>query len=395
MANSPGPFCLTLPADGGQSTKWVTTRFLKKLARDFFSLPAGLYGEDLQDVVECTSRLLRSMGKDAVLKVLRRPQLHVFLCCALSAMREQGLPLARVRARQLLFQLLFELSVEGRLESEIVWDAALPSRRLVSPTHRLVMTIPEDAESIVFGKGCRAIGGDIVESPDDFPGVGTRFVLSLEDSNPMSDFEAHPDKEGNQISLGSAEVSDWVSSISDALKIINEHLPGIHREMEMVLQQFIPVGTDDEKHLSASYQESIGTAYLTLHPQLMTMVEAIIHEFQHNKINMLFQLEPVMENAFSPLYSSPVRPDPRPLHGVMLAAHAFVPVAELYRRLRASGSPLSRRGGFGERFRKIVNNNTAAIDVLVENARPTRLGQAIIDEMVGLNREHQLSLEGV
>src|SRR6185503_20664745 len=94
--------------------------------------------------------------------------------------------------------------------------------------------------------------------------------------------------------------------------------------------------------LSASYQEAIGTIYMTLHPSLMTMTEALIHEFSHNKINALFEIDDVLENAWSPLYASPVRPDPRPLHGVLLAVHAFLPVARLYEALIQAREPAAQ-----------------------------------------------------
>src|SRR6185436_4142373 len=103
---------------------------------------------------------------------------------------------------------------------------------------------------------------------------------------------------------------------------------------------------DDHKHLSASYQEAIGTIYLTLHPNLMTMAEAVIHEFSHNKLNALFELDELLENAYWPLYTSPVRPDPRPLHGVVLAVHAFQPVARLYERMTDAGHPRARSPDF-------------------------------------------------
>ena len=41
----------------------------------------------------------------------------------------------------------------------------------------------------------------------------------------------------------------------------------------------VPVGWDEQRHLSASYQEAIGTVYLSLHPNPLTLAEALIHEF--------------------------------------------------------------------------------------------------------------------
>jgi HEXXH motif-containing protein len=218
------------------------------------------------------------------------------------------------------------------------------------------------------------------------------MMLALADTNPISDFEAHPDKDGNQLDLGDAPVTEWVGSLRKALDLIGTYLPGIREEMRLILRQVIPVGTDEHQHLSASYREAIGTVYMTLHPQPMTMTEAMLHEFQHNKLNALFHLDPVMSNAFWPLYPSPVRPDPRPLHGVLLAAHAFVPVAELYRRMLSDDHAFVSTGSFKKRFAKIIQDNDEAMTVLNTHAQPSAAGALVLADLNAWHAQH-LSLD--
>jgi HEXXH motif-containing protein len=211
------------------------------------------------------------------------------------------------------------------------------------------------------------------------------LVLATFDDNPISMFEAHPDKEGNAIDLGGRDEAAWCAALRDALVVIEEHLPLVREEIEIVIAQLVPVGADDHAHLSASYREAIGTIYLTLHPRTMTMVEALIHEHGHNKLNALFELDPVLDNAFSPLFTSPVRPDPRPLHGILLAVHAFLPVAVLYRSMMEAGAPGSEHPDFHRRFAQIVRGNREGVRVLVENAAPTPIGRALLDEIAELD----------
>jgi HEXXH motif-containing protein len=154
------------------------------------------------------------------------------------------------------------------------------------------------------------------------------------------------------------------------------------------MQQWIPVGYEPEMHLSASYQEAIGQAYLTLHPNNFTMMEAMVHEFQHNKINALMHLDPLLENAFFPLFSSPVRPDPRPLHGILLAVHAFLPVAELYRRLRAQGVPELSRPDIKRRLQTIVEGNHQGMEVLRKNGKWTEVGARFFAQLDVLDALH-------
>jgi HEXXH motif-containing protein len=142
------------------------------------------------------------------------------------------------------------------------------------------------------------------------------------------------------------------------------------------------------RHLSASYREAIGTMYLTLHPNVMTMTEAVVHEFQHNKINIASYDVDFLENAFHPLYPSPVRPDPRPLWGILLAVHAFLPVAELYRRMRDAGHPLATQSGFEKRLSEIDLKNHEGMEMLRANGKLTPAGVGLFRDLEDLERRH-------
>ncbi|MSP92429.1 MAG: hypothetical protein EXR79_11630 [Myxococcales bacterium] len=211
--------------------------------------------------------------------------------------------------------------------------------------------------------------------------------LALADNNPLSDFEAHPDKRGNTLDLGDRPLQDWLAALRSSCQAIERHLPLLFDEMRLLLRLVVPVGWHPEKHLSASYQEAVGLVYLTLHPQEMTMTEALIHEFQHNKLNALFTLDPLLHNAFAPLYPSPVRPDPRPLHGVVLAVHAFQPVAMLYRHMLAQEPGLAANRAFVQRFRTILRMNRAGAHTVLANGQPTLAGRAVLAEMRRLDDE--------
>jgi len=298
-------------------------------------------------------------------------------------------------ARTFQFQLATDLALDGLFEKELAWPGSPPLDAVMSTAHRVYQPLAGDDVEVRFGAGSLTVtqGGTstVIRSGhggERFVGVGDLQVLALVDNNPISDFEAHPDKEGNQLSCGEAEPGAWVRSLEEALSRVARYMPELRAEMDLLLQQFIPVGTDERAHLSASYRELIGHVYLTLHPRNMTMTEAVIHEYQHNKINMLFHVDAVMENAFQPLYPSPVRPDPRPLHGVLLAAHAFVPVAELYRRMEEAGDEECERPGFERRFREIIASNEEAVSVLREHAKPTEAGREVLDELFAIHDRH-------
>jgi HEXXH motif-containing protein len=214
-----------------------------------------------------------------------------------------------------------------------------------------------------------------------FKSILTGIQLSSFDSNPLSMNEAHPDKQGNAVDWGGREIEEWMGSITMAGKIIATSIPEWWKELPLSLQRIIPVGFDDRRHLSASYKEAIGLAYVSLHPDPMIMAEAIIHETQHNKLNALFYLDPILSNGFSEWTASPVRPDLRPLNGVLLAAHAFIPVAAMYLRLAKMNHPLSEKPSFSHRWKQIMENNAKAMETLLGKAMPSKVGATLLKDL--------------
>lgn len=207
------------------------------------------------------------------------------------------------------------------------------------------------------------------------------IVLSLVDNNPMALMETHPDKDGNGVDLGGKSVEEWAEVLREAFKLIESAFPEIYAEMKLGLQQIIPVGYDEKKHLSASYQEFVGTIYLTLHPDVLTMVEALIHEFSHTKMNMLWSLDYVLHNAFNPLFTSPFRPDPRPLHGILLGLHAFLPIEYFYERMTASNHVICNDPGWEKRRSRLRDLNSDAARTVALHGEPTVLGQRVLNDV--------------
>jgi HEXXH motif-containing protein len=218
--------------------------------------------------------------------------------------------------------------------------------------------------------------------------VGNVASFATADGNPIAEFEAHPEKAGNHIDLGDHAEDEWIATLEASFALVERFLPGELAEMRLLLREIIPVGYDDVRHLSASYREVVGTIYLTLHPNVMTMTEAVIHEFQHNKMNLASYSVDYLNNAFHPLYRSPVRPDPRPLWGILLAVHAFLPVAELYRRMRDAGHPLAALPEFERRMAEIDLKNHEGMEMLRAHADLTPAGRVVMGELEELERSH-------
>ncbi|UQA61263.1 aKG-HExxH-type peptide beta-hydroxylase [Polyangium aurulentum] len=379
------PRDLTLPDPGSVTARGVLSRAIARLLPELVGAGRGipLSAEARADLQSfgAVCRELGARNPGALPSLVRRVPIGTLVRC----LRGGG---SEALASELVGLVLFDLALAGALPAPV--RQRRPPRRLLSLAARAAVTLPEDARAVRFENGrlliehagretIVALDGPGVESP--YVEIEGDIVLALADNNPLAMMEAHPDKFGNAIDLGGRDVSEWTGVLRQALDLVQAHLPDLRREMDLFVQQIVPVGHDAEKHLSASYQEAIGTIYMTLHPSLMTMTEALVHEFSHNKINALFELDDVLENAFSPLYASPVRPDPRPLHGVLLAVHAFLPVARLYERMIEAGHPLAQKPGFAERFARIRQINAEGAEVVLTNGKPTEVGGALLEEI--------------
>ncbi len=384
------PRDLTLPHPGSTTARAVLSRAIGRLLADLREVLRAPNDDAAirRDVAAFATTLGAIPDRQAALAtLLRRPNTAALLRCARLPHADPAL------ISELLATIVVELGALGALRGTVRLERA--PRQVVSMIGQFALELPAGRGLLVDGEAIEVTGGPnarisfaeppttagdvVVKRP--FHTVDGSILLALEDNNPLSLVEAHPKKSGNRIDLGGRSPSDWCDSLRDALARIGRYLPDLRAEHDLYVQQFVPVGFDAEAHLSASYREAIGTIYLTLHPQPMTMTEAVIHEFSHNKLNALFEIDDVLSNAYAPLFKSPVRPDPRPLHGILLAVHAFIPVARLYEAMIAADDPLSHHPSFKGRFAKIVAGNHEGMEVLLAHAEPTPAGRALLDEL--------------
>lgn len=393
---------LTVPQPGSTTTRRLLGQHLKHTLKLLFELPMGRFPaplfDDFGQLRASVERLLRDRQPSLPFAIARRVTHSTLVYCLHRELYGDG-DVQKLDAwlTELTALIALELTLADALPPGGVRLAAAPPR-LLSLSANLELTLPPGWQ-LGFEPGALSLerGAERVRLPlgdvDRWrlpEGGATRrpyvpiegeLVLALADNNPLWAEEAHPDKLGNALDLGERSAQEWIEALRAALALVDAHLPALGQELRWVMQTIVPVGYDPERHLSASYGECIGQLYLTLHPDPLTLSEALIHEFSHNKINAQFHLDGVLENAFFPLYPSPVRPDPRPLHGVLLAVHAFIPVACLYEQLEATGHPLSAQPRFQERFRKILQGNHEGTVTLLEHARPTPFGRALFDEL--------------
>ncbi|MDC0671757.1 aKG-HExxH-type peptide beta-hydroxylase [Nannocystis radixulma] len=375
---------LTLPAPGSQTARGLFSAALRRALTELLRLPPapGPNGAAWGRFAPVL-RKIAAQAPGALASVVRRPTVGTLIRCL------RGRPDAAVQG-ELLATLALELAFAGVLEDRVM--VPQPPAMVLCLGARCALAAPPGP--LVIGPDGWAVGGvggalgsDFGTCPsehvltDIYETIAGPIALALRrDNNPLAELEAHPDKSGSALDLGGQPAVAWLAGLRAGLELIATHLPALRAELDVGLVLVVPVGHDVERHLSASYQEAIGTVYLSLHPSALTLAEALIHEFSHNKLHALLEQGPILDNAWSPLYASPVRPDPRPLHGVLLAAHAFLPVAVMLESMLVEGTDDVER-----RLRQVARGNHEAVETLRLHARPTALGGQLLAELEALD----------
>ena len=385
-----------LPAEGDTSARRAARKVRIIALRELLTWPSkGLSPRVARGLVALQNALLPLTKREAdqALAIVGSPDVLIQILVHADRNRPaEGL------LRELVPHVLFQLSRRGlaRLLGEaVLWD--LPVERLIDPDGATV-TFDPPAQGMLAdptGVEVRLADGttsDVAALPLDDPPRLVRITddlpvrLALVDTNPLNMEEAHPEKAGNALTLGDHGIDEWRSALADALALIEVGLPGYYPELAHTLDRIVPVGYDPERHFSASYRAAPGTIYMSLHPSCLTMAEAIVHEVQHGKLNALTWLDPVLENGHSEWTKSPVRPDMRPLFGVLLAVHAFAPVAALHQGLEAAGHPEADTAIYRRRVEEVRKANAAALATVASVGKPTQLGARVMAAITELER---------
>ena len=130
--------------------------------------------------------------------------------------------------------------------------------------------------------------------------------------------------------------------------------PPFFDEMEDGLRLMIPLDNPkDYGSVSSSYRNLRGALCLSHSDDSLLQEETLIHEFCHQKVNMLFAADPLLKpGQGGQVVYSPLRPDARRLGGLLLGAHAFINVNRYLLRVL-------RREAFPPRVRAAVQRNLA------------------------------------
>ena len=391
---------LSLPAEGDNTARALRKKVRLVALRELLTVSASALGPRANGAMIKIQAVLQRVARSnsaGLLGVVGLVDIQPQLLVLASGLRTPAQVLPR-----LVPTLLSALRhIRADLDEALVWEHPFDSMSVdgVGEVHFLsgakALLVDAGGVAVELSTGDRisltpfgACVHDVVRvsnPPSVLRGAQLGLELSTNDTNPLAMDEAHPDKDGNNTSLGGKSTDEWTTAIDDALGLVQLALPAWYGELTHTTDRIVPVGFEPEMHLSASYREAPGLVYMTLHPDPLTMAEALIHETQHGKLNLLSWLDPVLNNAYSSWTESPVRPDLRPIMGVLLAVHAFVPVSALHHRLLAMEHPISRTPHFEKRRQQVLSGNAGGLKLVESVGEPTALGARVVGGLRALH----------
>ncbi len=212
----------------------------------------------------------------------------------------------------------------------------------------------------------------------------TNIRLTMSDNNPQNMLIWHPDHDDSgMLWWGEKSEEEWLQVFSNAFEVLKKTNEDFFHELNSIIKKIVPMKTSMGVHNSCSYKECIGTLYLwytidAVRPEL-GILEALIHESSHNKLNLIMQSERLHVNDYKLQYYSPYRPDARHVHWVLLWVHAIVPT--VYVMLLAVEKWSITDTLWYEKILVYHMKNKLAYQVLKKYAKFTKIGRDIFRDL--------------
>ncbi|MGN4561092.1 aKG-HExxH-type peptide beta-hydroxylase [Bacillus cereus group sp. MYBK5-2] len=115
-----------------------------------------------------------------------------------------------------------------------------------------------------------------------------------------------------------------------SLALLNHYMPDCMTWITSVTRAIIVFPSIPNIHQSWSRKDTPGVIYMTAPQSVLEGLEAIVHESAHRHLFLAETYGPLVQPGDSAIYKSPLRRDPRPLRGILLACHAIAYMYAFY-----------------------------------------------------------------
>ncbi|MGJ5204468.1 aKG-HExxH-type peptide beta-hydroxylase [Bradyrhizobium sp. HKCCYLR20261] len=191
-----------------------------------------------------------------------------------------------------------------------------------------------------------------------------------------------PDTWAEHGDLSDDEQAQMMREVTNSLEILvtaAKKFPDCVNWVSDVTRVLIPLRSSERSYFRSGSQADVpGMVYADLFGGLMQVMEAIVHESAHLHLFMAEASGPLVDPQHHDRYASPLRPEPRPLRGILLAFHAIAYICAFYREAERKGF-----GAYPEFDAELGNMLTKLKEaqVVLDGARPflTEHGRIFVD----------------
>jgi len=173
--------------------------------------------------------------------------------------------------------------------------------------------------------------------------------------------------------------------LQEGLRLLRAAVPELAGEIEAIIHEVVIVAGDKAKKFQfdgGSHFQLWGALFLNgdFHKDEVAIVEVLAHESAHSLLFGFCTDEFLVDNEDEELYSSPLRPDPRPMDGIYHATFVSARMHWALSHLLVSGlldTPARERAIAANAAN--VGNFRAGYSVVEKHGRLTGLGQRLMD----------------
>ena len=179
--------------------------------------------------------------------------------------------------------------------------------------------------------------------------------------------------------LSAEEVEIWGRTLTQTWAMLAGRHGVYANAISVGLVSLVPLTSQPYgRGMSVTSSETFGSCALSAPADSITLAVTLIHEFQHAKLGCLHDLIPLHRAHNDVLYYSPWREDPRPLHGVLHGAYAYLGVTDFWRRQRQ----LARANGLFEfEFDRSRKQTDEALTMVEQSDNLTEAGERFVAGM--------------
>ena len=220
----------------------------------------------------------------------------------------------------------------------------------------------------------------------------TDICITLDYINLDVDKHTHPDHKKNNIGITfwSKSPQEWLTLFAESFSIVQAVSPGFMSEINLMIRKILPFDVSYGAHNSWSYSSLIGHLLMSYpagmdNPEI-ALLEAILHEYNHNKLNLILQTETLILSDKSEIYYSPYRPDARHILGIYLGLHALAWAYWVILHAHLNGI-ITLSEIWKEKAALYVFKNWLSIQVLEKYGKFSPLWDEILKEMIQVHKE--------